>query len=178
MSDAAEYDMSAIARPNFPALSATDQIFMDNAGGSQITSQCIHKITAYLSESNVQLGASYTTSKLAKSRVSSGIEAARILVHAKSAGEIVLGSSTTQLLKNLAESMQIGGWIGRGDEIIVTNADHEANIGCWVNLANRSGASLKFWSVVHSPEDGEIKLDLGELKKLIGLVSLTNKKPN
>jgi selenocysteine lyase/cysteine desulfurase len=53
------FDVAA-ARERFPALKQ-DQVFLDNAGGSQTLGDVIDSITQYLSKTNVQLGASYHT---------------------------------------------------------------------------------------------------------------------
>jgi len=50
-----------------------------------------------------------------------------------------------------------------GDEIIVTNSDHEANIGGWTRLA-KAGAVVRFWNV--NPDT--LALDLDDLQKLLG----------
>lgn len=41
--------------------------------------------------------------------------------------------------------------IGPGDEIVVQESGHEANIGPWVRLAEDTGAQLKWWSFDRSP---------------------------
>ncbi len=146
-------------RNQFPGLD-TDWILMDNAGGSQIAQPVLDRINDYLKHSNAQLGASYYTSDLATSRVK---EAHSILaghINAANQGEIVLGSSTSQLIRTLA--LNIGKYFPRGSEIIVTNCDHEANIGAWRELENL-GFIIKTWKV--NPETWE--LELGELKNLL-----------
>ncbi len=72
-------------------------------------------------------------------------EAARAVASAMNAAderEIVLGASTTQLLANLARAMLPR--LAPGDEVIVTDCDHEANIGPWVALAGH-GIVVKTW---------------------------------
>lgn len=151
-------DLSYI-RQQFPGLD-TDWILMDNAGGSQIAQPAIDRINDFLKHSNAQLGATYHTSDLATSRVE---EAHSILaghINAADPGEIVLGSSTSHLIRILA--MNIGKYFPKGSEIIVTNCDHEANIGAWRELESL-GFIIKTWKV--NPEIWE--LDLDELKELL-----------
>ena len=50
------------------------------------------------------------------------------LMNASSEKDIVFGSSTTALITNLAYSLENGGWLDEGDEIIVTDADHEGEL--------------------------------------------------
>jgi cysteine desulfurase family protein (TIGR01976 family) len=49
-----------------------------------------------------------------------------------------------------------------GDEIVVTNTDHEANIGCWMRL-RQAGAVVKVWEV--NPQT--LALDLADLDRLL-----------
>lgn len=69
-------------------------------------------------------------------------------------GEIVEGPNTTILLRFLSEAMT--GRLQPGDEIILTNVDHEANIGPWLKHAAR-GVTIKWWRC--DPETFELDLD-------------------
>lgn len=60
----------------------------------------------------------------------------------------VLGSSTTQLLRNLASALEFG----EGDELIISMVDHEANIAAWVDLAERQRLVIRWWKP-ESPAD-------------------------
>lgn len=157
-------------RSQFPAL-ASDWIFMDNAGGSQTLNRVVDRIGEFLLTSNVQLGASYEISQLAGQRVQQATAALATLVNAADPGEIILGSSTTMLLRIL--SICWGQTLQPGDEIIVTHCDHEANIGCWMDLRNQ-GIQVKIWCV----DPQTLELDLNTLDRLITprtrLVTLTH----
>ena len=52
----------------------------------------------------------------------------------------------------------------RGDEIVVTVADHETNIGCWERLESSEGVVVKRWK----PDSVTGELDLAELDRLMG----------
>ena len=113
----------AKVRSLFPSLSSqTPYLYADSAGGSQCSKPVIDRIVDYLSNTNVQLGADYSVSKISADRVDLGKETARILFNASSADEIALGSSSTLLMENLARAME--GDLGDEDEIIVTG-EHE-----------------------------------------------------
>ena len=146
-------------RQQFPAL-AGDWTFLDNAGGSQILQSVMDCITEFLCTSNVQLGASYEISQTATKRVTQGAEAMAQLINALESAEVVLGPSTSALFRMLAQC--IGQTLQPGDEIIVTNCDHEANISPWMELQDK-GIVLKMWRV--DPETFE--LDLAELEALL-----------
>jgi cysteine desulfurase family protein (TIGR01976 family) len=140
-------------RERFAGLDSDVALF-DNAGGSQILRSVIRRISEYYEDCNVQHGASYSTSRRAVERVAEARAAMATWVNAADPSEIVLGPSTTQLARILAES--IGRNLGPSDEVIVTNCDHEANIGPWVEL-ERLGVKLKTWSV--DPIALELRLD-------------------
>ncbi|MGF1570843.1 MAG: cysteine desulfurase-like protein [Nodosilinea sp.] len=146
-------------RQHFPAL-GSDWTFLDNAGGSQILQPVVERITEFLYTSNVQLGASYAVSQTATARVAAGTEAMATLINAADPAEVVLGPSTSALFRILAHCL--GQTLAPGDEIIVTNSDHEANISPWMEL-RRQGIILKIWKV--NPETFD--LDLADLEALL-----------
>ena len=131
------------ARSRFPAL-AGDWIYLDNAGGSQTLGAVADAVRDYLLTANVQHGASYEPSRRAVVAVAAGQAAAAELAGAADPGEILLGPSTTALMQNLARAMVAGGWLAPGDEVIVTEVDHEANIGPWRRLAEH-GVVVREW---------------------------------
>lgn len=148
-------------RSQFPALSS-GYAYLDNAGGSAVLKPVAERITDYLLNSAVQLGASYSESVEAGARVMKARESVAELINAGYPEECVMGGSTTHLLQILCRA--IAPSIQPGDEIVVTNCDHEANIGPWVRLCEERGATLRVWEV--SPDS----LDL-ELNDLDGLLS-------
>src|SRR5665213_1945016 len=114
-------------RSQFPAL-AHSELFLDNAGGSQVVAHVVARLCDYLTTSNVQpIQSSYPLAGEAARRLREGRDTLAIWINARSGEEVVLGSSTTLLLHLLAESFSQT--IRPGDEIVVTDADHEANIG-------------------------------------------------
>jgi cysteine desulfurase family protein (TIGR01976 family) len=139
---------------------AGDWLFADNAGGSQILKPVVDRITEFLYDSNVQLGASYEVSQRATARVAAGGAAMARFINAADPAEVVLGPSTSALLRMLAQCL--GATLAAGDEIIVTNADHEANISPWMEL-QRQGVVVKIWRV--KPQTYE--LELADLERLL-----------
>ncbi len=130
------------ARAQFPALAA-GWAFLDNAGGSQVLASVADRVREYLLTTSVQVGASYEPSRLAAERIAAAARACALLVNAADPSEVVLGPSSTQLLQNLARAFRER--IGPGDEIVVTNADHEANVTPWLRLAEERGATVRVW---------------------------------
>jgi cysteine desulfurase family protein (TIGR01976 family) len=128
-------------RAAFPAL-AGGFGFFDNAGGSQVLGVVADRIREFLLTSNVQLGGSYARSELVGERLRAAVRATATYLGAADPGEVVIGSSTTQLLANLALAME--GGLSPGDEIVVSEADHQANVGPWQRLARR-GLVIRTW---------------------------------
>ncbi|MFK7944061.1 MAG: cysteine desulfurase-like protein, partial [Paracoccaceae bacterium] len=154
----------------FPAL-GKGRIYLDNAGGSQIARHTVKRMTEFLYSSNVQLGATYAASAEAGERVYQGRSAMATLLNAARPEEIVLGATSTQLFDQLARSL-VQTW-APGDEVIVTNFDHEANIGPWSKLAAH-GIVVKVWKM----RDGAYLPDLDDLRALLSdrtrLVAVTH----
>ncbi|KAL4246223.1 Pyridoxal phosphate-dependent transferase [Abortiporus biennis] len=140
----------AYARSQFPALTQpeTPYIFADNAGGSQCLSTVASKITDYLLNTNVQLGADYSVSVTSTNRVKEGVEAAKELFNASSVDEISFGSSSTMLAENLARAIDKD--VLDDEEFIVTG-EHEANGGPWKKLAARRNLKINYWHATHIP---------------------------
>lgn len=146
-------------RAEFPALN--DEVaYLDNAGGSQVLRRVADRVRDYLLTSAVQLGASYAQSQDAGSKVLAARRSVAELINAAFDDEVVMGGSTTSLMFQLTSA--ILPTVQPGDEIIVTNTDHESNIGGWMRLAS-AGAVLKIWEV--NPET--LQLDLATLDTLL-----------
>lgn len=131
----------AYVQSQFPGLTS-DWVFFDNAGGAQIAQPALDRMVEFLVHRNVQIGGSYAVSQAAAQALMAGRQAAATLVNASRPEEIVFGPSTTVLMGNLMQAMRRQ--FAPGDEVIVTMADHESNIGPWMRLAE-FGVTLKVW---------------------------------
>lgn len=131
-------DMKRI-RSQFPALSQ-DQIFMDNAAGAQVVKTCIESIHEYFMNMNVQPASPYPLSEQATARLNAGYEAGAEYINA-SVDEIVFGSATTQLVRNLSTALVVK----PGDEIVLSSLDHEAHLAAWVQVAKWKNLKVKWW---------------------------------
>ncbi|QDV09957.1 putative cysteine desulfurase [Planctomycetes bacterium Poly30] len=146
------------ARTWFPALQTPWALF-DNAGGSVPARPVIERVAAYMSTHAVQLGASYDLSVAAGAAVEAGRGAAARLLGAD-VDETVLGPSATALTGRLAAAL-VPTWRA-GDEVIVTNLDHEANVGAWRRL-EAQGIVIREWRF--RPET--MRLELDDLEELL-----------
>ena len=146
-------------RSQFPGLE-TEWVLFDNAGGSQIAKPVVDSINEHFYSSNVQLDGSYPHSVLAKERHDEAHRKLAEWINASDPGEIILGSSTSLLVRILADNFRR--ILRDGDEIIVTNCDHEANIGAWRDLGNY-GFVVKEWKL--NPDT--LRLEIKDLEELL-----------
>jgi cysteine desulfurase family protein (TIGR01976 family) len=128
-------------RAQFPGLD-TPWALLDNAGGTVPCQQVLDRVQAYLTGPMVQHGATYELSTRATALVEEGRAAMATLMGA-GVQDVALGSSTTSLLSRLARALAPG--LGPGDEVVVTNLDHETNVGCWRRIAEARGATVREW---------------------------------
>jgi selenocysteine lyase/cysteine desulfurase len=159
-------------RAQFPGLE-TPWAFFDNAGGSFVPRQVSARVREHLERRPVQLGASYELSREAGAAVDAGRRAAATLIGAP-VGECVLGPSASMLLLLLARALRPC-WRA-GDEVVVTELDHEANVGPWRKL-EASGIVVREWRM--DPETCALRL--ADLEPLLNertrLVAFTQKLP-
>lgn len=146
-------------RAEFPALH-NDCVYLDNAGGSQVLRRVANRVHDYLLTSSVQLGASYAQSQSAGAKVLAARRAVAQLINAPHDDEVVMGGATTSLMFMLTQAILPS--IQAGDEVIVTNSDHEANIGAWTRLQT-AGAVIKVWKV----KLDTLMLDMDDLDQLL-----------
>ncbi len=137
---------TAFVRAQFPAFaegSLAGQAFFDNAGGSYACRQVIDRLGEYYRRLKLQPGYAYPASLEA----AAWMDAAHIRL-AEYLGvdetEVQIGPSTSQNSYVLAQALRKQ--LRPGDEIIVTNQDHEANSGVWRRLAG-DGVVLREWQV-------------------------------
>ena len=139
-------------RSYFPALNDR-WAFMENAGGSLVCRPVIEQVTAYMGECQVQPGDNAAIARDARHRMARGQETAAAMLNA-GIDEVVIGPSTTRNVQTLA--MALRHRLKEGDEIIVTNLDHEANNGHWRRLGE-FGVRIREWRV--NPETAELEAD-------------------
>jgi cysteine desulfurase family protein (TIGR01976 family) len=142
----------AFARAQFPNLEERSWALFENAGGTVVPNQVIDRLNAYMRNCQVQPGGAYGPSEEAAERIR---EAQRLMGAMMGAepDEIMVGPSTTMNVYLLAQALR--SWFGEGDEIVVTNLDHEANSGAWRRLAEL-GLTVREWRV--APDTAELEI--------------------
>ena len=146
-------------RGHFPALDG-EWVFLENAGGTLVPRQVIERVGGFMSDCQVQPNEGYEASVLAQERIEEGRAALAALINAE-VGEIVVGPSTTSNVYMLAQALRP--LMQPGDEIVVTNQDHEANNGAWRRLET-AGVVVREWRMNAETDDLEIE----DLEALLG----------
>ena len=149
-------------RSQFPAFKdplSKDWSFFENAGGSYVPKNVIDKLTEFMTSTKVQPYAEYPMSKIAGENMDKATNLFAKMINAKS-NEILIGGSTSINLYVLSNALKH--IINPGDEVIVTNQDHEANISPWRRLKDY-GANIVEWKF--NSDDHELKIS--DLDKLI-----------
>lgn len=133
------YDVEKVRR-DFPALNS-GLAFFDGPGGSQVPSQvgmAISKaITLPISNRNIITASERNADQI----VQEFRQAVADLINADPKG-VVYGRSWTQITYDFSRTIAKS-W-NSGDEIIVTNLDHDSNIRPWVQAAESVGAVIKW----------------------------------
>ncbi len=131
------------ARRKFGSLGQTwghhRAVFMDNPGGTQVPDGVIEATSHYYSEQNANVGGAFATSKRTDGVVSQARQSMADLLNAEPR-EIIFGANMTTLTFHLARSL--ADTIKPGDEIVITNLDHDANVTPWTDL-EAQGAIIK-----------------------------------
>ena len=157
MTDTATLDLDFVRR-QFPNL-GNGWAYFENAGGSYLPQSVIKRMTDFMSESQVQPAALNPLSALSTERLDTARGLMARMINAET-DEIVIGPSTTLNVYVLAQALRP--LFRPGDEIIVTNQDHEANSGAWRRLAE-FGIEVREWRI--DPVTGE--LDPADLDRLL-----------
>jgi cysteine desulfurase family protein (TIGR01976 family) len=152
------FDVTAV-RKRFSALSG-DFIFMDAPGGTQVPDEVGDAVARMYREASGNSGFPYATSRRIDEVIGESRTAAAAFLGCHP-DEIIFGGSMTTL--NFALSRTVGRTLARGDEILVTRLDHDANIAPWLELAADLGLVVRQVDVHR-----DTTLDLADLERQLG----------
>ena len=174
-----DWDVEKI-RQDFPVLSQTVNgkplVYLDNAASSQVPQVVIDRGAKYLREehSNIHRGVHYL-SQHATTAYEAAREKVRKFINAREAKECIFVRGCTEGV-NLVASSYGRKFVGAGDEIIISQMEHHANIIPWQMLAEEKGAKLK---VIPMNERGELIVEeyenlLNEKTKIVAVSHVSN----
>jgi cysteine desulfurase family protein (TIGR01976 family) len=163
-------------RSQFPAFKdplCKDWSFFENAGGSYVPQQVIDRLNNFMISTKVQPYAEYPMSKIAGDNMDEATELFAKMINANNK-EIIIGGSTSINLYVLSNALKYS--INPGDEVIVTNQDHEANISPWRRLSE-VGAIIKEWKI--NQETAELEIEkfeelLTDKTKIVAITHCSN----
>jgi cysteine desulfurase family protein (TIGR01976 family) len=147
-----QFDLPTI-REQFPSL-VRPAIFLDNPGGTQIARKSLDRIVNYLTFHNANHGGAFPTSYDSDAVLDEAHSAMAEFLNAASKDEVIFGNNMTTLTLHMSRS--IARQWEKGDKIVVTRLDHDANISPWVLVAQERGVD-----VIHvdfNPEDGTLNM--------------------
>jgi cysteine desulfurase family protein (TIGR01976 family) len=148
----ADFDLEFI-RSSFPAFSEPslkDFAHFENAGGSYACRQTIEWLDRFYRQTKVQPYYDFPASKTAGEQMDAAKRRMAAWLNVGS-DELHFGPSTSQNTYVIAQALRQE--LKPGDEVIVTNQDHEANIGAWSRLED-SGIVVREWKI--DPETAEL----------------------
>jgi cysteine desulfurase/selenocysteine lyase len=155
---------AAALRADFPILTrevrpGVPLIYLDNAATTQKPNQVTDAIAAYYHEinSNVHRGV-HSFSEKATAAYEAARDKVRGFIDAHTAREIIFTRNTTEAVNLVAHAWGTSPDIGLkpGDEIILTEMEHHANIVPWQIVAERQGAHVRYIPVF---DDGTLDLE-------------------
>jgi len=151
-------------RAHFPALERMHNgqpvAYFDGPGGTQVPRSVAEAMVDYLYHHNANTDWAYPSSAETDAAIASAREAYADFLNA-SPNEIVFGANMTTLTFHLSRALGRG--LSPGDEIVVTELDHHANIDPWLELAKERGLCVRTVRMI--PETGQ--LDLDDFSRLI-----------
>ena len=165
-------------RAHFPALSRREGAhavaYFDGPGGTQVPRAVAEAMTDYLLEHNANTHWAYPTSAETDALLAASRESLADFLGASS-GEISFGANMTTILFHIARA--IGRTLQPGDEIIVTELDHHANIAPWQALARERGAVLRWLPLdlkSYRHEEGALAKLLSPRTKVVAIGAASN----
>lgn len=173
------YDVYQV-RKDFPAFSrqinGKPNVFLDTAASAQKPQAVLNKMMDVyaFSYSNVHRGA-YRLSEQATAEYEQARETVCRFINAAAADEIIFTRSATESINLVAASWGMAN-LQPGDEILLSEAEHHANLIPWQQVRDKTGCSLKFFAL---NDDGGYNPDnfyraLNEKTRLVGITAMSN----
>lgn len=160
-------DVSSVAeiRKHFPALERVHNgypvAYFDGPGGTQVPRYVVEQMSDYLYHHNANTHWAYPTSAETDAAIEHAREVCAEFLNA-SPNEIAFGANMTTLTYHLSRALSLN--YGAGDEIVVTELDHHANVDPWRRLTVERGVTIR--TVPLDTATGQ--LDYSQLEQFVG----------
>ncbi|MFL9877700.1 family 2A encapsulin nanocompartment cargo protein cysteine desulfurase [Herbaspirillum rhizosphaerae] len=173
------FDVHAVRR-DFPILqervNGRQLVWFDNAATTHKPQSVIDRISYFYEHENSNIHrAAHELAARATDAYEGARERVRRFINAPDVNEVIFVRGTTEAINLVAKS-----WgtqhVGEGDEIIVSNLEHHANIVPWQQLAAAKGAKLR---VIPVDDSGQVLLDeyrklLNDRTKIVAITQVSN----
>ena len=158
----ARFDLDAVRR-QFPAFGRTvdghPAVFLDGAAGSQVPARVAEAVTGYLTGTNANHGGPFATSVESDAVLDAAHQAAADFLGTADPATVAFGANMTTL--TLAVSRALAGTWTRGDRILVSQLDHDANVTPWTLAARDAGVAVDHVAI----DNSNATLDLDDLRR-------------
>lgn len=172
-------DLTAV-RADFPILRRTVRdgkplVYLDSGATSQRPTQVLDAERNFLEHSNaaVHRGAHQLAEEATDAYEGARADIARFV--GADVDELVFTKNATEALNLVAFALGDSRFgdlaVGPGDEVVISELEHHANLVPWQELCRRTGATLRWYGVT---DDGRIDLDSLELTDAVKVVALTH----
>ena len=135
----------AKVRAQFPALALTDRggprVYLDNPAGTQVPQIVVDRMVSALIDSNANMNGNFRTSREATDISRQAHLAMADFFNAKSENEVIFGPNMTSL--TFMMTRVLASQFSPGDEIILTQMEHDGNASPWRIMAEENGLVVK-----------------------------------
>lgn len=154
----AELELERV-RARFPALRETDDlgrrvVHADAPGGTQAVDRAIDALAEHLRTGSANQHGAFPVSARTDAMVDAVRNAAGRFLGSEPAG-VVFGPNMTSLTFHLSNALDTR--VAPGDNLVCTQLDHDANVSPWLQLAERTGAEVRW--VTLDPATGRLRTD-------------------
>ena len=173
------FDVHAVRR-DFPILqervNGKQLVWFDNAATTHKPQSVIDRIAYFYEHENSNIHrAAHELAARATDAYEGARQRVKNFINAPDVNEVIFVRGTTEAINLVAKSWG-GQHIGEGDEIIVSNLEHHANIVPWQQLAAAKGAKLR---VIPVDDSGQVLLDeyqklLNDRTKIVSVTQVSN----
>jgi cysteine desulfurase/selenocysteine lyase len=178
---AASLDVETI-RKDFPILSRLVHgdkplVYLDNAATSQKPRQVLDAIVDYYEKHNANVHRGiHTLAEEATALYEGARDKVAAFINAPSRDEVIFTKNSSEAMNLIARVLGDSSRVGPSDEIVITEMEHHSNIVPWHMLAERTGATVKWFQIT---DDGRLDLStldsvITERTKIVSMVHVSN----